>query len=193
MSSKDLKTILQECTESLQKIVQILRHENIAEPSNTELQVMVNKFYSDPTRLNTLDKQILFFWNKDIKKNLDKGAKKEHYIWYIYPTKKPGDSNIHQTYVNKNRAIKLLRNPLWIHIHKRIYKLMKNGNNIKKIIPSTIDWGRLCYFTFFWDKIREFNTIKGLEGYINMLKEHMEIQPGMKETNINTHLKKLIK
>ncbi len=98
-----------------------------------------------------------------IKQELNKNKRKtSHWIWYVFPTEKPGSSDPKKTSINKSNyllAIDEDNNPnlsRWIEIidiiNKLLYKkLIADPDNFNRnsIIPS-IDNGRIKYFIKFW-------------------------------------------
>jgi hypothetical protein len=103
---------------------------------------------------------------------LSNGRKTSHWMWYYFPTEKPGASDPYQTYINEVNAIDLLKNQKFIKIHKKILKLINSGHQIETIFPP-IDWGRIKFFVKFWKNIKNgFSEIKGLEDYLEILEEN---------------------
>jgi hypothetical protein len=112
-------------------------------------------------------KQIDYTFDK-VNSQLDTGRKTSHWMWYYFPTEKPGISDPYKTFVNRQNAIELSKKSEFINIHKKIYNLLKSGLAVNDIFPP-IDLDRINYFVKFWRNVPGFTEIDGLEGYLDAL------------------------
>lgn len=93
----------------------------------------------------------------------DKGRKRGHWVWWVFPTEKMGDSEeLPKTSVNIKTAEELLKNAdmaFWTKILQKIDKLLRdalNGNiQPRNNVPSTeiipaADHDRIKYSIDFW-------------------------------------------
>ena len=140
-------------TNYIQSLVAISNYQQLELPANkTDINSYNNLIAHFNSHYHIIDNEI------------DMGIKKQHWIWYVFPTEKPGDSDRHKTFINKFTAKLLTYNKKWMDIHKKINNRLKTNSFI---IPS-IDEGRIGYFIEYWNEIDLFTS--KLDGYLDRLR-----------------------
>jgi uncharacterized protein (TIGR02452 family) len=117
------------------------------------------------TRINAKYETIM----KELEKPIETGniIKKEHWIWWVFPTEKPGENelgflsvddidNKTKTNITKENAYELFHNQKFIDIHKKIFDLIENGHG--QIIFPSIDHDRIKYFNKLWYDPKIYNN-----------------------------------
>jgi hypothetical protein len=83
------------------------------------------------------------------------GSKKYDWIWYVFPTDKAGNSDVHRTRVTKQTAVALCHNAPtageWQEVLESICDLLE-GDLGMKALPQ-INHGRIYWFLKFWANV----------------------------------------
>jgi len=114
----------------------------------------------------TLNAQIDSVYKRVISE-IKTGKKITHWIWYFFPTERPGISDPYKTYITKETAKLLIDNQKWLDVHMKINNLLL----INSTFFPEIDLGRIKYFIKFWkENTILFDKIE-LNGYLNNLQK----------------------
>jgi uncharacterized protein (DUF1810 family) len=90
---------------------------------------------------------------EDLRQN---GRKTQHWIWWVFPTDKPGQSEpMPETFVlrsQRQRFVQLSENTNWRPCLELLATLI-GEKGLNRVLPG-IDHGRVYFFCLFWDEIR---------------------------------------
>ena len=129
----------------------------------------MGNIYSKSDELKNWSAAFQIHFNK-IKDDLKANVKKNHWIWYIFPTSKPGANDPHKVKVNSENIKEFLKlnDPqylLWFSVIQDI------STKDKKFIPKT-DSGRINYFMKEWySLVEKSDKSKTLLPVLNKIKE----------------------
>ena len=119
------------------------------------------KYYNYTNLINNFNKYHDIYIYPEMKN----GLKKEHWIWYVFPTELAGISDPEiKTTIDPFTADLLIKNKKWMDIHRLIYTHIKVDK--ANLFPE-IDIDRICYFINYMKNIPLFQTkSNGLDDYL---------------------------